>query len=139
MQSRAHCLTQIRPTPICSPLKSAHLLLTLPRKTFVRLKARFIPVKELHPRRRSSFFSACSSFCLRASSPAAAAGKKGQVWAAFALLHFNDRLHCCRRRREKPPPPPLPPPPPPPRLGKCKRMLHGCKRTKRLRYTHTRP
>lgn len=108
MQSRANCLMQVRPTPICPLLKPAHPLLTLPRKTFVRLKPKFIPVKELHPHRRSSFFSACSSFCLRASLPAAAAvtaGRKGQAWAAFALLHFNDRLHCCHQWREKPPRP----------------------------------
>lgn len=52
------------------------------------------------------------------------ARKQGQVQAAFALLHFNDCLHCCHQQRKSP------------RFEKCKRMLLGCKHTMPHRHTH---
>lgn len=137
MQSRAHCLMQIRPTPICSPLKSAHPLLTLPCKTFVRLKPRFIPVKELQEKEKLLFFRlqkllSTSLFTSSGSSGGSATGKRVKFGLRLpSCISMTACIVATSRERE------TPPAPSPPRLGKCKRMLHGCKRTKQHRHTTT--
>lgn len=99
--------------------------------TFVGLnpELRYSQQKTLHALVKSSK-SGCSQtsqqflFFFSCYFTGSGARKQGQVQAAFALLHFNDCLHCCHQQRKSP------------RFEKCKRMLLGCKHTMPHRHTH---
>lgn len=92
MHSETHYLMQIRPTPICF-----HFLVTVMiyMNNISEIKPR-VAFQQCFSPLRSSFWPWASY--LTGSN----ARKRGHVLAAFALLHFNDWVHCCHQKRKPP-------------------------------------